>query len=460
MALADDLADLDAVETASLIRRRQLSPLEVIDAAIARAESARHLGPLVVDTFERARAQARGLPSDAPLGGVPTAIKDLAHVGGVPTSWGSRGAGGFVPRTSDAFVSRLEAMGLVSIGKSATPEMGLTGTTEPLLGEPCRNPWDPRRSVGGSSGGAACLVATGVLPLAHASDGGGSIRIPAACAGLVGLKPTRGVIDMAGSNALPVNIAVNGVVTRTVRDQSAFYDAVGLPRGRDDRAAKGLRIGVFTSSPSGRPVAERVRAAVVAAGRLCESLGHGVEEIACPFAAQEVDDFLAYWGYVAWIQVKTARLMMSRRFDTEKIEPWTRGMVGTFSNDKLAALRAIWRLRGFASRYESVMERFDVLVSMVTADVAPELGTLSPSLPFDVGYERIRTWLPVTGLWNAAGAPAISLPLGRSEEGLPIGVQLGGRRGGDRLLLALAARIEEAQPWPRAAPEARWAHPS
>jgi len=452
-----DLSDLSATETAALIRARKVSPLEVLDAAIGRAEAARSLYPLVVETFDRARAQARSLDTSLPLAGVPFAIKDLSHVAGVPTSWGSRGANGFVPNKSEAFVVRMESLGLVSLGKSATPELGLTATTEALRGEACQNPWDPTRSVGGSSGGAACLVAAGVLPMAHASDGGGSIRIPAACAGLVGLKPTRGLIDMEGSSLLPVNIAVNGVVTRTVTDQSAFYDAIGLAPGEGKSARAALRVGLFTTTPSGRPVASEVRDAVLEAGKLCAALGHRVEEIPCPFASQDVDDFLAYWGFVAWIQVRTARLMMSRGFDAEKVEPWTRGMVDTFAKRKASVLRAIGRLRGFGGRYAAAIEGFDVLVSMVTADVPPKLGYLAPDIDFDTHFERIRTWLPATGLWNAAGAPAISLPRGRSAAGLSIGAQLGAKPGDDRFLLELAATLEEAAPWPRIAPADRWA---
>ncbi|MDP3275702.1 MAG: amidase [Deltaproteobacteria bacterium] len=456
MRSSDELRDLSATETAALIRSRAISPLEVLDAAITRAEAARGLNPLVTETFERARARARSVDPSLPLAGVPFAVKDLAHVAGVPTAWGSRGANGFVPKKSEPFVLKLEALGLLSIGKSATPELGLTGTTEALLRGPCRNPWDRTRSVGGSSGGAACLVAAGVLPMAHASDGGGSIRIPAACAGLVGLKPTRGLIDLEGSNLLPVNIAVNGVVTRTVADQSAFYDAIGLAPARSACAKPPLRIGLFTTSTSGRPVANEVRDAIVAAGKLCESLGHRVEELACPFAEQDVDDFLSYWALVAWIQLRTARLMMSRQFEPSKVEPWTHGMANHFARQKLTVLRAVSRLRGFGRRYGEVMQRFDVIVNMVTADVPPKLGYLAPDIDFDTHFERLRTWLPVTGLWNAAGAPAITLPLGRNAQDLPIGIQFGAKPGDDRLLLELAATLEEAAPWPRVAPAERW----
>lgn len=447
--------DLDAVDTAAAIRRRDVTREEVVEAAIGRAIEARHLGAIVSDGFDRARSAPA---VDGPFGGVPTFVKDLLHVGGVPTSWGSRGARGYVPRTSEPFVRRLEATGLVCLGKSATPELGLTGTTEPLERDPCRNPWDPSRSVGGSSGGAACLVASGVVPVAHATDGGGSIRIPAACCGLVGLKPSRGLADMQGSNLLPVNIAVNGVLARTVRDTVAFFDALGIGGGlaRPPRDPKRLRVLLFVDTPTGTPINEEVRDALRGAGRLCESLGHDVEEVPCPFSAQLVDDFLAYWGFVAWLQVRAGRMLMHRGFDASQVEPWTTGIAATFPANRGGTAAAVWRLRGFARTYAALMETWDVVLNMVTADVAPPIGFLAPDVPFETAFERLRTWLPVTGFWNTAGAPAMSLPLGRSRAGLPIGVQIGAARGNDRLLLELGSALEAAQPWPRVAPRERW----
>src|SRR5215208_3677161 len=218
------LASWDAVETATRVRNKDVTAAEVVDAAIARAEEAAHLGAIVTESYERARARARVPNVAGTLVGVPIFIKDLTHVHGVKTTWGSRGAGEYVSRRTDVVVRHLEGSGAVTLGKSATPEFGLTATTEPLGRAPCRNPWESTRSAGGSSGGSACLVAAGVVPLAHASDGGGSIRIPAACCGLVGLKPSRFRIDMEGSHLLPVNIATYGVLTRTVRDTVAFYE--------------------------------------------------------------------------------------------------------------------------------------------------------------------------------------------------------------------------------------------
>ena len=440
------------LELVARLRRREVSAAEVVDAAIARAREAMPLGAIVTETFERARREAPG--AQGPFAGIPTFIKDLAHQAGVPTTWGSR-AGGAHPASRDhTFVTRFLRTGVVSLGKSATPELGLTATTEPVGRPPCRNPWDPTRSAGGSSGGAGALVAAGVVPIAHGSDGGGSIRIPASCCGVVGLKPTRGLIDMAGSPLLPVNVAVDGVLTRTVADTRAFYDAMGLATA----PARGgpLRIAVFVDAPGGAPVHPEIQAAVRGAARLCESLGHHVDEIRCPVGDALGEDFLLFWGYVAWIQLKTARLILHRAFDADRVEPWTRGIAGIGAGRKRETLFAIRRLRAFTRTYAALFADVDVLVSPVTAQPPPPLGHLDPGLPFEVHLERIKRYSTFTPIQNVAGAPAISLPLGRTADGLPIGVQFAGAQGADRQLLVLAEQLEAAQPWPKIAPVERW----
>jgi amidase len=459
------LANWDAVETRDRIRKKEVSAEEVIRAAIVRAEEARHLGAVFEPTYERALAHAGDRGGMASLAGVPTFIKDLAEIRGVPTTWGSRASGRYVSRRTDPFVSGFEETGVVTLGKSACPELGLTVTTEPLGRPPCRNPWDPSRSSGGSSGGAASLVAAGVVPMAHATDGGGSIRVPAACCGLVGLKPSRFRADLKGSKVLPLNIVTDGVVTRTVRDTVAFYAAIESRPGTRELAPIGegpagpsrpLRIGAFVDAPVGTPVNPEVRDAVLAAARLCRALGHVVEEIACPFEGGVIDDFLRYFGFLAWLQVHTARLALHWGFDPSKIEPWTRGFMEFFSREKLAAWSAIRRLRAFSRTFAEVMTRHDVLISPTAAEPAPPLGYLAPDLPFETLFARIRAYVPFTPLHNASGAPAISLPLARSSAGLPIGVQFAAAHGHDRMLLDLALSIEAAQPWETTAPRQAW----
>ncbi len=457
MTDAAELRGWDAVETAERIAAGDVSATAAVDAAIERARAVEGEGAIVTPTYERARKRARS--ASGPLAGVPTFIKDLVQVEGVRTTWGTR-AVDHVSRRDDPLARRIDATGLVSLGKSATPELGLTGTTEPALGGPCRNPWDRSRSSGGSSGGAAALVADGVVPLAHGSDGGGSIRIPASCCGVVGLKVSRGRLDMQGSNLLPVNLAVDGCLTRTVRDTVAFWHALEsrrpprrlAPIGEVHGEPEKLRIGVFADAPTGTPVADPNREAVARAAEHCEALGHRVERIPCPFAGQVIDDFLSYWKLVAWAQLASAKVLMSWSFDRSRLEPWTEGLAQAFVRDRLAAFRATHRLRSFGAGYAAVMERYDVLVSPVTAAPPPEHGFLAGDLPYEEHFERIRAYLPFTSIQNVAGAPAISLPLGRTDDGLPIGVQLAAAPGAERTLLGLSLALERVAPWPLLAP--------
>jgi amidase len=442
----------DAVETVSRIRRGEVSASEVLEAAIQRAQAAGVLNAIVTDMFERARARSVHGALDGAFAGLPTFVKDLSQVQGVRTGWGSAGAANLVSKKSDRFVKKFERTGVLVIGKSATPEFGMTATTEPLLRGATRNPWDRARTPGGSSGGAAALVAAGVVPLAHASDGGGSIRIPAACCGLVGLKVTRGLLDHEGSNLLPVNVAVHGCVTRTVRDTIAFHRAMSGLGEIAPEPARPLHMGLYVDAPAGTPVDPQVQDAVRAAGHACQALGHQVDEIPCPFPAQVMDDFLDFWGYLAWIQISTARLMLHRGFDKTRIEPWAKGLMASFTSNSRHVFGAMRRLRSFHKDYARVLERYDVLISPSVAAPAPPLGYLATDLAYETHYDRVRTFAAFTPIHNVAGAPAISLPLGRSTTGLPLGVLFAAARGRDALLLELAQALEAAHPWPRTAP--------
>jgi amidase len=458
-------ADWDAVETAARIRSNDVTAAEVVEAAIARAEEAHDLGGVVEPCYERARVNG-ARPDGAPWLGVPTFVKDLARLAGVATTWGSLGSGRYFSKRSDPFVRSFERLGVVVLGKSATSELGLMPATEPLVGRPCRNPWDVSRSSGGSSGGAACLVSAGVVPIAHGMDGGGSIRIPAACCGLVGFKPSRFRLDAMGSSTLPVNVVTDGVLSRSVRDTVAFY--VGLESQRHPRRVPGvatsesqlrqpLRMAVFVEAPARTPVDAEVRDAVLNVARLCQTLGHTVDPIPCPFDGGVTDDFLSYWGFLAWAQVRTARLALHWDFDRSKLEPWSRGLAATFARAKLRTIAAIWRLRRFSRAFATVTNRYDVLVFPTLAEPTPPLGALAGDRPFATTFERVRSYAAAfTPLANVSGAPAISLPMGRTATGLPIGVQFAAAHGHDRKLLDLALALEAAQPWEPIAPRERW----
>lgn len=459
-----ELAEWDAVETADHLKKRDVSATEVVEAAITRARDAALLGAIVTPTFERALTEA-GKPSQGPLAGLPTFIKDLAQVEGVRTTWGTAAAGEYVSPKSDPTVKAFQATGMISLGKSATPEFGLTATTEPLFSEPCRNPWAPNHSTGGSSGGAGALVAAGVVPFAHGSDGGGSIRIPSSCCGLVGLKPSRRRLDMEGSNLLPVNVAVHGVLTRTVRDTVLFWNAVEaqLPRRHlppigevKHKPEKKLRIGVYVESPLGSVVHPDAIKAAEDAAALCKELGHDVQPIPCPVQRQVGLDFQRLWGFIAYVHLKGSRALVHRDFDADKLEPGTRNFGRYFSSQAGSSLNAIRRLRGVTRTWATLMERYDVLMCPTLGEPPPPLGHLRTDHPFETAFSRLVSFTPFTATANSAGAPAISLPLGRSADGLPIGVQFAAAHERDALLLELAFTIEEARPWQRLAPRDRW----
>ncbi|MEX1287214.1 MAG: amidase [Acidimicrobiia bacterium] len=449
----DELAHWDATETAIRIAAGDVSAAEVMEAAVDRARAAAPLAAVVTETYEQAVAAA-GL-IEGPFSGVPTFVKDLANLAGVRTGFGTRALEDYIPTESDPFVDLLIGTGLVSLGKSAAPEFGLTATTEPLDAPPTRNPWDLDRSVGGSSGGAAALVAARVVPIASASDGGGSIRIPAAATGVIGLKPSRGRFPSPQGDSLPVNILTSGVLTRTIRDQVRFYAAAEAqlrtrrlpPVGEVTPMDRPLRIGLATENPVTQPDADVVTV-VEDTARLLESLGHTVERV--PLIADEtfVDDFLTYWAYLAFMLRWTSKAVIDRSFDGRRMEPWTQGLVGLFARRAHRFRGIIASLRAFESAYADMMRTIDVVLTPVTATTAPPIGHLAGDLPFEEHRDRVTRFVPYPAAWNVAGAPALSLPMGHGDDGLPVGVQLGGRLGEESTLLSLGLQVEAARPFP------------
>lgn len=459
----DELASMDAVALADAIKRGQLSPQEATSAAIDAAERLNpQLNAIVTETFENARNLARGSFS-GPFAGIPTFIKDTDDLEGTPTLLGSRAVPRRNARHSSAFVEQMLATGLVALGKTALPEFGLTATTEPLGFGPTRNPWNLGYSTGASSGGSAAMVAAGVVPIAHANDGGGSIRIPASCCGLVGLKPSRSRFrDAEASKQLPLNFIVQGVVTRSVRDTAAFlaaaeafapsphYPRVGLV---DTPSRKPLRIAMFTRNADGERCASEVNDAVLQAAKALEDLGHQVEPVPCPYSAETADDFFVLWGMVPFALQIAGRALIDRNFRAAEFDPWTRGLARSFRRRIHRFPAILRRLRRLEAEYAASFSGFDLQLSPTLGHPPPEIGYLHPELPFDIATERVRRFAGFTPIQNVAGNPAISLPLGMSAKGLPIGIQLAAPLGEDGRLLEIGLALEEALPWKQRRPE-------
>ncbi len=456
-----DLAELDATAQAERVRRREVSAQALLDAALDRiAESNPRLNAIVTllpdAAGEQARAQA-AQPVAGPFTGVPYALKDLIDWQGTRRTSGSRLLAGHVSAQSHELVTRTQASGLVLLGKTNTPEFALDGSTEPLLFGPSRNPWDPSRSCGGSSGGAAVAVASGMLPMAHASDGGGSIRIPASCCGLFGLKPSRG--RMVGSR--DSDAGVEHALTRSVRDSAALFlwnqrqDAaaplppVALPAGPLRRR---LRIGYAMQGLRGRGPSAAVQAALDDTARLCEALGHHVEPVALPVDGETfLRHFMTLWSGGAARAVELAR---SRGLDPEAVlEPWTLYLARHAAGLPAEARSQATAYAALATRQvDEFFTRHDLLLSPVVSEEPPPLGVLAPTVDGPVLWERLLDYVAWTPIHNLAGTPAMSVPLGTGRSGLPIGSQFAARIGQEALLFELALQLEQARPWRGLAP--------
>lgn len=459
-AFCDDvLADHDAVAVATLIRNREISPAEAAQAAIDRAGRVNAvINAIELPTFETA-LKASPASGQGVFAGVPTFIKDNTDLEGLPTRHGSRAVNPGVAKKHGAFAEQFLAQGFNVLGKSSLPEFGFNASTEFAGEHPTRNPWHTDYSSGASSGGSAALVAAGVVPIAHANDGGGSIRIPAACCGLIGLKPTRGrFIDSEQARSLPVNVIGEGVVTRSVRDTAHFFagmervyrnpklPAVGKVEGA---GKKRLRIGLITDSITGTPTCAETRAVLENTVQRLEGLGHRVEAMPLPVPKSFIDDFTLYWGFLAFMLGMTGRLTLSRDFDAKALDGFSKGLAAYFKKRALYAPRMLYRLRKSERQYAQGIRGYDAVLSPVLAHAVPKLGHLSPEVPFDTLFERLIRYAAFTPLNNASGSPAISLPMGACGNGLPIGMQFSAAHGAERTLLEIAFELEGGKPWRR-----------
>jgi len=451
------LGDLDALATAQAIRAGEVTAEHVVEDAIRRAQAMQPLiNAIVTDTFERARTSARSRPS-GPLAGVPTFIKDLDDVRGVPTHSGSRSFGQRPATAQGPYVDALEKSGVLILGKSATPEFGLTSTTEPIFGGPCRNPWNTAHSPGGSSGGAAALVAARVVPIAHATDGGGSIRVPASCCGVFGLKPSRGRAVPLGRPIGPVDIAISHAASISVRDSALWLAATERTGG--DRlfaplgfiaapAKRRLRIALDCETLMGTALDPEVRAAVEDTARRCEALGHRVENAPLPLAKREfMDAFAIYWAAGAAQIADALETQLGRPVTEADLEPWTLGLRRHFTEHRGGLEAAIGVLRASVATCEEFFRDHDLLLTPTLGQLPPAIGQLGPDVSFQTYLERLTAFVGFTPVQNAAGEPAMSVPLHWSKAGLPIGSHFAARAGDERTLLELAYELEAAHPW-------------
>lgn len=455
----DILADLDATALADLIRSGQASPGEVATAAIGRA---RRMQPLInaieFENFEAALRAAESAPRTGVFAGVPTFVKDNTDLQGLPTRQGSAAIPARPAAGHGAFAKQYLAQGFTVLGKSSLPEFGFNASTEFAGRAPTRNPWHIDYSSGASSGGSAALVAAGVVPIAHANDGGGSIRIPAAACGLVGLKPTRGRhLDAESVRSLPINIVSEGVVTRSVRDTANFMAGLEQywrnpklkPVGRvEGPGARRLRIGLVVDSITGPSDAE-TRATVLATAALLQGLGHDVFEIPLPIGQRFADDFSIYWGMLSFLVSTFGKRVIHPDFDARQLDNLSQGLAALYRKNMLKTPFVLYRLKKLWNEYARAFDNCDVILSPVLAHTTPTLGHLSPEQDFDELFERLTRYVSFTPLNNAAGGPAISLPLGASTQGLPIAIHLSANHGDERTLLELAFELEAAQPFRR-----------
>ncbi len=452
----DALGDLDATGVAERIRRGEVSAKEVVQASIDRAERVNpQLNAIQFPCFDRA---LQSCEENHPgwFAGVPSFIKDNTHVQGLPTGYGTQAITPSLANSHDPFTHQFLDQGFICLGKSRLPEFGFNASTEFMTQPPTRNPWNLEHSSGASSGGSAALVAAGVVPLAHANDGGGSIRIPAACCGLVGLKPTRGRLRHPEmSRQLPINLAVEGILTRSVRDTANFYAEAEkyyrnpkLPAiGQVIRVgSRKLRIGLVYDSIVGKTDTE-TRNTVTATAALLQAQGHELAEVALPITRRFVDDFSQYWGFLAFMVANLGKHLVHPSFDVSKLDNLSQGLARLYRQHLLQTPRMLYQLKKTRHDYARMFDQHDLILSPVLGHTTPELGYLSPALAFEPLLNRLLNYVSFTPLNNIAGGPGISLPMGISTLGLPIGVHFSAADGDERSLLEIAFELETLTPW-------------
>lgn len=465
------MSDLDATALAALVRDRKAKPSELVEEAIRRIDALNpKLNAVVTRMDDEAREVARAQDDRTPEGpffGVPMLLKDiLGYCKGVRATSGSRFLADFVPRRDAELVARYRRAGLVFVGRTNVPEFGFLPTTEPRLFGAAHNPWSLGHTTGGSSGGSAAAVAARIVPLAHANDGGGSIRIPAACCGLFGMKPTRGRITLGPEAGDIMGGLVNEhAVTRSVRDSATLLDATEGPLPGDpyyaERPARPyaeeirtpprrLRIAFTATAPTGVPIDADCVAAVQSAAKLCEELGHHVEEAAPALSGDMLTQaFLVLWTAGAAATIDGNAMILGKTATKESVEPlsWALAEAGR-THSAGTYLMATAGLQYAARVVAQFMEQYDVMLTPTLALPPVPLGSFDA--PEDQPLMPLITagaFAPFTALQNVTGQPAMNVPLHWNAAGLPIGVQFVGRYGDEATLFRLAAELEAARPW-------------
>ena len=453
-----ELAFASALEQAALIRRGEVSSLELVELYLERiARLDAQLSAFVTVDEDAALARARELDAtdgDAPFHGVPIAVKDLTATAGIRTTYSSRAFAENIPGFDTAVVRRLREAGFVILGKTNTPEFGTTAFTESDLNGATRNPWNLERTPGGSSGGAAAAIAAGLVPVAHGTDGGGSIRIPASCCGVFGLKPSRGRVSAAPFSSLE-GLSTNGPVSRTVADAASLLDAIAgyepgdpwwaptpeRPFGEEPGTPPGrLRIAATAVPPVEVAVDPACAAALTDAAALLADLGHDLSEIPPPWGEPELfDAFLTVWQVgPALYPVNDTALLTS--LNRELAERAARASAASYA-------QAVVRLQAFARRVVAFWQQIDVVLTPTLALPPVPIGWQDESSGAVEQLLRSVAFTPFTAIANLTGLPAASLPLGETDDGLPVGVQAIGPPAGDALLLRLCGQIEGERPW-------------
>ncbi|MCP4415378.1 MAG: amidase [Chloroflexi bacterium] len=461
------LEDFDALELAKLVKNGEAQPIELLEAAIARAEEVNpQLNAIVTPMYELARESVQKEIPAGKFAGVPFLIKESGAFAGVRHSSGSRVLANYKAEVDSEIIRRYKQAGLITFGKTNMCEFGLLPTTESKLFGPCHNPWNLDFMAGGSSGGAAAAVAAGIVPAAHGADGGGSIRIPAACCGLFGLKPTRARTPKGPAVGDSISgLVIDHVISRTVRDSAALLDvtagaALGDPYWAPPQKRPflqevstppgQLKIGMMTKTFMGTAVHPDCVAAVESAAKLCTDLGHKVEEVTLPIDGQQLlDAFIVMWAAGCAQGVKEIAQLSGRAPMPEMYEPVTWGLYQMAqqhgSADYLLAVQIIQQMTRKVAHF---FQDIDLLLTPTMAEPPLPLGSFdsTPENPM-AGFDRAAEYVAFTPLANATGQPAMSVPLVWNKDNLPIGVQFVGQFGDEATLFQLAGQLEEARPW-------------